>query len=287
MGLEQYSKAIRETAENLRIIDDALFRLMAERKGVCQEILRTLLDMPELTVVNVTAQSVVKSLHREVTLDALCIMENGEYVNIEMQKGSCNDDVVRTRFHAAALTSAYTPKGTDFADIPQVTILYITEYDALNNHQAVTHVKRCMKTEEGFLPVEDKEDIFFANTAVKENSEQSELLQLLLKKDAFDDAKFPELSNAVRYFKETEGGRSEVCKTVENFARSYAEDYAKDMKEEGRQEGLQEGRQEGLQQERLESIQRMIKYGVSEEKMLEDYTKEEIQMAENAMLAKV
>lgn len=55
MGLEQYSKAIRETAENLRIIDDALFRLMAERPGVCQEILRTLLDMPGLRVIRVTA----------------------------------------------------------------------------------------------------------------------------------------------------------------------------------------------------------------------------------------
>lgn len=50
MSLEQYSKATRETAENLRIIDDALFRLMAEREGVCQEILRTLLDMPNLDV---------------------------------------------------------------------------------------------------------------------------------------------------------------------------------------------------------------------------------------------
>lgn len=71
MGLEQYAKSVRETADNLRIIDDALFRLMAEKEGVCQEILRTLLDMPSLNVVKVTAQSVVKSLHREVTLDAL------------------------------------------------------------------------------------------------------------------------------------------------------------------------------------------------------------------------
>ena len=31
-------------------------------------------------------------------------------------------------------------------DIPQVTILYITEYNALNYNQAVTHVKRCIKT---------------------------------------------------------------------------------------------------------------------------------------------
>ena len=54
MGTGQYSKAIRETAENLRIIDDAMFRLVAERKEVCQEILRTLLDRPQLKVVSVT-----------------------------------------------------------------------------------------------------------------------------------------------------------------------------------------------------------------------------------------
>ena len=250
MSLEQYSKATRETAENLRIIDDALFRLMAEREGVCQEILRTLLDMPNLDVVNVNSQSVVKSLHREVTLDALCILENGEYVNIEMQKGACNDDIARTRFHAASLTSAYTPKGTDFADIPQVKILYITEYDALNNKQAVTHVKRC---------------------AIKENSDKSELLQLFLRKDAFDDAKFPELSKAVKYFKETEGGRSEVCKTVENYAMDYALDYAKTY----------------AKKERIDAIQNMLELGLSKEQILTKYSEEEIKMAEKDMLAQV
>lgn len=126
MGTEQYSKAIRETAENLRIIDDAMFRLVAERKEVCQEILRTLLDRPQLKVVSVTPQCVITSLHREIILDVLCILENGTYMNIEMQKGSGNDDIKRNRFYASSTTAAYTPKGTDFSDIPQVTILYIT-----------------------------------------------------------------------------------------------------------------------------------------------------------------
>lgn len=49
MSYDKYSKATKETAENLRIIDDAMFRLVAGRKGVCQEILRTLLDKPELS----------------------------------------------------------------------------------------------------------------------------------------------------------------------------------------------------------------------------------------------
>ena len=269
MGLEQYSKVIRETAENLRIIDDALFRLMAERPGVCQEILRTLLDMPGLRVIRVTAQSVVKSLHREITLDALCQLKNGEYVNIEMQKGSCNDDVVRTRFHAAALTTAYTPKGTDFKDIPQVTILYITEYDALHNNQTVTHVKRCMQTADGYIPVFDKEDIFFANTAVKDDSDKSELLQLLLRKDVFEDERYPELSKAIKYFKQTEGGRSEVCKTVEDYARNYAKDYAMQERSE----------------ERLDAICRMIKKNYSKEDILDlGYSEKEYEKAEQGLL---
>lgn len=50
---------------------------------------------------------------------------------------------------------------TDFADIPQVTILYITEYDALHNGQMITHVKRCMETREGFGPIDDGEEYTF------------------------------------------------------------------------------------------------------------------------------
>lgn len=50
VGNTQYSKATKETAENLRIIDDAMFRLVAERKEACQEILRTLLDRPQLHI---------------------------------------------------------------------------------------------------------------------------------------------------------------------------------------------------------------------------------------------
>ena len=47
-----------------------------------------------------------------------------------------------------------------------------------------------------------------------------------------------------------------------------------------------EGRAEGRANERLEAIQNMLKYGVSREKILEDYSEEEIQAAENAVLAK-
>ena len=103
--------------------------------------------------------------------------------------------------------------------------MYITEYDELQNGQMITHVARCMATKEGDVPVDDGEDIFFVNTVFKDGSDKSELLQLFLRRDAFENVKFPELSKAVKYFKESEGGLVEMCKTVEDYARNYAEDY--------------------------------------------------------------
>ena len=129
-----------------------------------------------------------------------------------------------------------------------------------------------MQTEDGFVPVLDKEDIFFANTAVKDDSDKSEFLQLLLRKDVFEDDRYPELSKAIQYFKQTEGGRSEMCKTVEDYARSYAEDYAKDYAMQERSE------------ERLSAIRNMIRYGVSKETILRDYSEEEYKRAEQELL---
>ena len=224
MKLNQFSKQVIERAEGLRIIDDALWRLIAEQESVCQEILRTFLHDDALIVQSVTAQDTIKSLHREITLDAKCILGDGTICNIEMQKGNANDDIRRVRFHASSLTANHTPKGTEFKDVPAVKILYITEYDALKNGRAVTHVTRCMKSENGYQPIDDGEDIIFANTEIKDGSQESKLLQLFLRTDAFHEELYPNLSKAVNYYKQSEGGKCEMCKSIESYAREYAQE---------------------------------------------------------------
>ena len=147
-----------------------------------------------------------------------------------------------------------------------------------------------MKTDEGYVPVDDGEDIFFVNTAVKDGSEKSELLQLFLRRDAFEDAKFPELSKAVQYFKETEGGFGEMCKTVEDYAKKYAKDYAKEhekiAREEGRSEGRSEGLAEGRSEERKNAIRKMLESGLSREMILSmDYSETELEAVEQELFA--
>lgn len=222
----KYSLETQRKAKELRIIDDALFRLIAERKGVCQEILRTLLDDDELEVVSVTAQASISSLERGVTLDALCKLSNGSLCNIEMQKTDNEDDIKRVRFHAAMITANKTKKRTRFADIPSVKILYITEYDALENNQTITHVTRCQNIKNKYIPVDDGEDIIFANTAVKDDTKHTELLQLFLCRDSFQNDKYPNLSDAMHHYKDTEEGVNEMCASIENYANDKALDEA-------------------------------------------------------------
>ncbi|MBP5587873.1 MAG: PD-(D/E)XK nuclease family transposase [Treponema sp.] len=210
----------RETYEkvrNLRLIDDAFFQLAASRKAVCQEILRTLLDDDELVVVEVTVQTEMVSLERKVRLDALCIMSNKELCNIEMQKGNQNDDIRRVRFHASTITSNKTPKGTEFKDVPNVKVVYISEYDALKNNQTITHVCRCQKVGDKYIPIDDGEDIIFANASVDDFTKKSKLLKRFLERDSFRDPDFPELSDVMRYYKETEEGVSVMSSASEEF----------------------------------------------------------------------
>ena len=53
-----------------------------------------------------------------------------------------------------------------------------------------------------YIPINDGEDIIFANTAVIDNTDRSELLQLMLEKNVFYNSKFPATSSAIRYYKE-------------------------------------------------------------------------------------
>ena len=245
--------------KDLRIIDDALFRLMAARKDVCQEILRTLLDDDRLEVIEVTPQDEMVSLFRTVVLDALCRLTNGEYCNIEMQKNDRENDVKRVRFHASLVTTNKTPKGTDFGDIPNVKILYITTYDVLGNSQTLTYISRCQKAKDGYLPLNDGEDIILANTEIDDGTNHSRLLKLFLKSESFYDEMFPAISEAIRFYKGTERGQEAVSEVTKLWLQ---EGY-----EKGLAAGRDEGIKEGIEQQRILTEQEKLRADAAEEEV--------------------
>ena len=215
---KEYSLKTLEEAKHLRIIDDALFRLIGARKEVCQEILRTLLDDDNLVVESVEVQKSEVSLNREVVLDALCILGDGTLCNVEMQKSDLSNDYKRVRYHASVITANHTPKNTKFDNIPNVKVLYITEYDVLGNGQAITHVSRCQLNKKKYSPVNDGEDIIFANAKSRQRNKHTHLLKLFLKSEGFYDEMYPALSEAINHYKGSERGCDEMCESIENYA---------------------------------------------------------------------
>ena len=214
-----YTKEIREAAEGLRLIDDTLFRLVAEDMPACQEILRELLDDNSITVIKATPQRRLGGLNRNIIVDLLCKTSDGNYINVEVQTGENQDDFRRTRLHASIITSHKTPKGMESAKVPDVTILYIAEYDAAGRNKTVIKERHCLFDEDERIEVLDGETIVYATTAVNDGSSHSKLLQLFLRDDAFEDKDYPAISSRMAYFKGTEEGRDSMCKAVDELSR--------------------------------------------------------------------
>lgn len=82
---KQSSIKYEEEIRQLNIIDDILFRKMAEDKAFCEEMLRVILNDKELIVLESIPQWTGSNLKgRSVITDAKCVLSNEKQVGIEV-----------------------------------------------------------------------------------------------------------------------------------------------------------------------------------------------------------
>ncbi len=218
-------------AKRMNPIDDDFLKKMAEDKGFCQEVIRTVLDDPELVVVEVRPQEYIKNLQgRSVILDAHCVLADGSNINVEVQKSDDDDHQKRVRYNAACITANIVDPGSRFEHVPVVCAIYITKNDFLGKGKTTYHVDRVIRetgevVHNGFTEI-------YVNAYVKDGTPVSELMTIFTEDNAYDDKKFPATSKRKRYFKEDEKGVSEMCAIMQ------------EVKEEGRKEGIEQGQLE-------------------------------------------
>lgn len=85
------------------------------------------------------------------------------------------------------------------------------------NKQTVTHISRCQRVNGEYLPINDGEDIIFANTEIDDETKHSRLLKLFLKSESFYDEMFPALSEAMKFYKDTERGQESVSEVTKEW----------------------------------------------------------------------
>ena len=201
----------------LRPIDDAMFKKLAESKAVCQEILRVILEDSRLVVKEVISEdSIANIFGRAVRLDALCTLGNGTLCNIEIQKENVNDDVRRVRYNASSIVSRFSEKGQKFSEIPDVVIVYISEYDVFRSERTIYHINSVIM--ETNTVVDDGLRRIFVNTqyADTDNTDVGELMKCFLQKEINSD-KFPELSERLSFFKNVGKGVDSMCSIIEEY----------------------------------------------------------------------
>ncbi|MGN1156689.1 MAG: PD-(D/E)XK nuclease family transposase [Agathobacter sp.] len=221
----------RNEVKKLRPIDDIFFEKIIEDKGVCEEILRVILEDDKLEVLSVTPQSSVKNLYgRSVRLDAFCKLGTGAFCNIEVQKSDNDDHVKRVRYNASCITANNTEAGERFINVPDVTMVYISTFDMFKKGKTIYHCKTVI--EETGDAVDNGLKEIYVNTAVNDGSTIAELMECFLQEQVTNN-KFPLLSSRVWYFKNDEGGINAMCKIVEDYVAEQNKDVLKIMFENG------------------------------------------------------
>ena len=210
-----------DKVKQLRPIDDVFFEKLIEDKNVCEEILCVILEDDNLKVLSVTPQKSIKNLNgRSVRLDAYCRLGDGKLCNIEVQRSDKDDHVRRVRYNASCITANNTDVGVDFVEVPDVTMIFISEFDIFTQGRTIYH---CGNTiQETNTLVDNGLREIYINTVVKDGTSISELMECFSQEEV-NHPKFPLLSERVSYFKNDEGGKNIMCKIVEDYAKEIAD----------------------------------------------------------------
>ena len=179
-------------------------KVLADDIGVCQEMLRIILEDEKLIVKDVIVQSSERNLYgRSVRLDALCILGNGKKCNVEVQRSNKDHHLKEC---GSMHRSSWCGTRRRMINLRRRSIWSLCIFPSsisLKRGRVIYHVDSVIReTQER---VDDGLERVFVNTVVKDGTTISEYMDCFLQKEV-DNVKFPKLTNRVHYLKHEEGG---------------------------------------------------------------------------------
>lgn len=223
----QTDKKRQELLRSLNIMDDIFFQKIAEDEEVCEEILRVILQKPKLKVMEAQTQKFLRNVGaHSVILDLICQDEDGSHINVEIQKSDDDDHVKRVRFNISNIDTAFTERGIDYQELPDVYAVFLSRFDVFKEGKTIYHLG--MSIQETGTPVSDGIHRIFANCAVDDGSDIAELMQYF-KNTAGENRKFPRLSNRVKYFRESQKGENYMALAFDEYVQKTITEHDKEL----------------------------------------------------------
>lgn len=227
--------------KELRLMDDDFFSEALDGKIEAVEyIINTILERNDIKVKSTKAQVEYKSAtKRSIILDIQAEDANGKVIDIEIQRSDRGSGVKRARFHSSMIDRTLLSKGEDFEDLVDTYVIFITENDKFGKGIPLYHIERRIE-EMDYVVFGDGTHIIYVNGEYR-NMEHpiGSLMHDFNCKEAKDIVN-PLLAEEVRYLKETEGGRSQMCKLLEEMRKEVAVEAEAKGKAEGKAETTME-----------------------------------------------
>jgi predicted transposase/invertase (TIGR01784 family) len=234
--MKNWEKEMEERIRRFRPIDDVFFEVLADDKDFCEEILRVILQDDKLQVISVYVQKSVRNLvGRSVRVDAFCILGDGTRANIEVQRSDNDNHLRRMRYNSSCITASVTEPGERFENVPDVTVVYISEFDLFKGNYTTYHVINIL-AENGEI-VDSGLHMICVNAKVNDGSEIAELMQCFMQTEVNND-KFEVFTRRMNYLKHSERGRRYMCQIMDELL----EEYAEEMKDNQIRRALDKGR---------------------------------------------
>jgi uncharacterized protein (DUF3820 family) len=212
--------------QEMNLTSDLFSSVVFEDIPALQDVLRILCEIPDLNIIRVMPQKSLRNLYGHgVVLDVWAEDTAGRQYNIELQMSEDENHLKRSRYIQSVIDSKSFPPGKEYADLPELYLIFITEKDFLGIGTGITEILQVVKA----TGREFKDGVhkIYANLECPAESDDVNRLLTYIK-DTTGQIKtdgFKNLERRVNYLKNDSGGKEYMCKTVERERR------------EGREEG--------------------------------------------------
>lgn len=235
-------KAIIETYEekmaqihSFNLTSDLFAGKVFEDLEACQELCQILMQDFGLRLKDVKTQYVIRNLEsHSVQLDILAETVTGDIICTELQMYSEPAPFRRIRYYTSCVDVGILEKGTEYDELPVVTVLYITKTDFIGGGKGFYQTVRKLQGSGRTVGVGVDNGIHerFFNLRYPTSDERiNELLRYLKDSDPhYQTEYFPRIVERVRFYKHQEKGVNEMCEITDR------------IRQEGRVEGKIEGK---------------------------------------------
>ena len=219
--LLERQKEYQDTIEQLCLMDDIFARVVFKDNLCVTHILSTILS-EDVECVEIYTQHDLKNLHgRDIVMDIVVKLKDGRYINIEVQRSDDGAHPKRARYHGSMLDANTVLPKEMWKQITPACVIFITENDVLKGGQPIYHIRK--RIDENGKPFHDETEYIYVNGSMQEDTPLGELVHDLFCTKA-DDIHSDILRKEVRYYKEKEGGKKEMCRIMDELVEKGEKD---------------------------------------------------------------